>query len=118
MMKLVSTTTNRTLIPNLHVADTTWSRMVGLLGRDGLAPDEALYIPRCASIHTFFMKFPIDVVFVNSAMEVTKTVASVGPGRLVFTNWATRHVIEFSEGFLAQNPIQIGEKLHVDHSLS
>lgn len=117
-MRLVSKRTNQTLVPNLEVANSLWSRMRGLLGRTELPSDRALYIPRCGSVHTFFMNFPIDLVFVNDRMEVTKLVKHVGPGRLVFAGLRARHVIELSAGFLDINPIQLGEQLHVDHTIS
>ena len=117
-MRLISKTTNKTLVPNLEVANGIWPRMKGLLGRSELPATEALLIKGCDSIHTFFMRFAIDVVFVDSKMIVKKTVARVKPGRLVYGHWGAAHVIEFSEGFLENNPIQIGEQLHVDSTLS
>lgn len=117
-MRLISKTTNKTLVPKLEIATGMWSRMKGLLGRSELPATEALLIKECDSIHTFFMRFSIDVVFVDAKMIVKKTVANVRPGRLVYGHWRAAHVIEFSEGFLENNPIQIGEQLHVDHTLS
>ena len=114
----VSKTTNKTLVPHLEVADNIWARNKGLLGRSDLPLSEALLIYRCNNIHTFFMKFAIDLVFVNSKMVVTKTVKNVGPGRMVFAMLSSTHVIELREGFLENNPIQIGEQLHVDSTLS
>jgi uncharacterized protein len=83
-----------------------------------LPANEALWILRCNSIHTFFMKFPIDVVFLNRKMEVTKVLMNVKPGRLVMPDWRASSVIEFSGGFLESHPLTIGEKLNVDSALS
>ena len=117
-MKLYSKNTARTLVPNLEVASTLWPRMKGLLGRKSLAMDRALWIHRCNSIHTFFMNFPIDVVFVDRQMVVRKVYRQVQPNRIVLPVWRASSVIEFSPGFLDSNPISIGEQLHVDHPLS
>lgn len=117
-MKLLSKTTNKLLVPKLEIADSMSKRMKGLLGRETLASDAGLLIYDCNNIHTFFMKFAIDLVFLNDKMEVTKTVARVRPGRMVFSMLKSAHVVELSEGFLDSNPIQLGEQLHVDHSLS
>ena len=70
------------------------------------------------SIHTCFMKFPIDLVFLNRKMVVTKTIPAVPPGRIIFPVWRASSVIEFSEGFLEAHPLRVGEKLHVDSALS
>jgi uncharacterized membrane protein (UPF0127 family) len=106
------------ILADLEVADGTWKRMRGLLGRRALAEDQGLFIPNCSSIHTFFMNFPIDVVFVDRHMVVRKTLKGVKPGRLIWPVWRARSVIELGEGFLQRHPLQVGEKLNVDRSLS
>ncbi len=116
--KLYSKSTAKTLVPKLEVATSFWARTKGLLGRKELPADQALWIHRCNSIHTFFMQFPIDLVFVDRQMVVRKTYSRVKPNRLVLpVLWATS-VIELSPGFLEANPITVGEQLHVDHPLS
>lgn len=117
-MKLLAVNGNKTLVSRLEVANTLWSRTKGLLGRREMAPDSALWILRCNSVHTFFMKFPIDLVFVDRKMVVKKTVAHVPPGRIVWPVLSASSVIELNAGFLDLNPLRVGEKLHVDHTLS
>lgn len=117
-MKLVNATTKQILIPRLEVADTVWTRVKGLLGRQGIGADEALWIKASGSVHTFFMKFPIDLVFIDRELVVTKTVAKVGPGRFVWKGWSSASVIELQAGFLERNPIRVGDRLHVDPQVS
>jgi uncharacterized membrane protein (UPF0127 family) len=107
-----------TLIENLEEAATMWSRLRGLLGRDSLAEDSGLWIRRCNSVHTFFMRFPLDLVFVDRDLVVRKTVAGVRPGRVVPPVWRADSVIELREGFLRRHPLAIGERLYVDPALS
>lgn len=114
-MKLLNTSTQQTLIPQLEIANTLWSRMKGLLGRSSLGANEGLWIQSSGSVHTFFMRFPIDLIFVDRDLEVTKTVAHVGPGRLVWKGWRASSVIELQAGFLERHPVRVGDKLHVDH---
>lgn len=118
MMRLYSKKTTKTLIPKLEVATSFWARSKGLLGRHELPADQALWIQRCNSIHTFFMKFPIDLVFVDRKMVVKKTMSRVKPNRIVLPVLWASSVIELSPGFLENNPITVGEQLHVDHPLS
>ena len=106
------------LIPRLEIASNLWSRTKGLLGRQNLEADQAMWILRCNSVHTFFMKFTIDLVFVDRDMRVKKTFSRVKPGRIVWPVWGASSVIELSAGFLETNPIHIGDKLNVDHPLS
>jgi len=113
-MMLKNATTQQTLVRRLEVADTLWTRMRGLLGRETISADEALWIKASGSVHTFFMRFAIDLVFVNREMKVTKTVANVKPGRFVWKGWSANSVIELQAGFLERNPVRVGDKLHVD----
>lgn len=117
-MRLLNAATKQTLVPELEVAENFFARLKGLLGRDGLKETQALWIHRCNSIHTFFMRFAIDLIFVNRDLVVTKTVTNVRPGRLVFAGWNSASVIELKAGFLDKNPVKVGDKLHVDSALS
>jgi len=118
MMKLYSKNTSKTLIPKLEVATSFWARTKGLLGRKDLPLDQALWIHHCNSVHTFFMNFPIDLVFIDRNLVVKKTISRVKPNRIVFPVLWASSVIELSAGFLENNPIAVGEQLHVDHPLS
>jgi uncharacterized membrane protein (UPF0127 family) len=62
-------------------AESTIARMRGLLGRDGLAPGEGMLIHPAPSVMTFFMRFPIDVVFLDRDMQVVKVVPALRPWR-------------------------------------
>jgi|HubBroStandDraft_5_1064220.scaffolds.fasta_scaffold343648_1 uncharacterized membrane protein (UPF0127 family) len=66
----------------LEVANTGPKRNKGLLGRKGLAPGEGLWIVPCESVHTFFMQFPIDLVYLDRKNRIRKLRSSVGPWRL------------------------------------
>ena len=71
-------------------------------------------IRACNSIHTFFMKFSIDVVFCDGDLVVRKVLQNVVPGKMPWPVWSARTVFEFSSGFLEKNPIHVGDRLHVD----
>ena len=58
-----------------------WARFMGLMGRAGLAPGNALWLPGTNGIHMFFMRFPIDAVFVTKpAPDGSRRVLSVHRG--------------------------------------
>ena len=117
-MTLSNRTTGETLIPQLELARTLAARNRGLLGRAHLPPDRALWIWRCNWVHTFGMKFAIDLVYVNKKMQVKKTVSRMRPGRLGMPVWTASSVIEFSAGFLEKHAVNIGDTLHVDPAVS
>lgn len=69
-------------------------RMKGLLGRDGLPEKTGMLIEPCSSIHTFGMKFPIDVIFLDRANSVVKVVKNLKPNRFALGGMRTSKVIE------------------------
>lgn len=113
MAVLLSKTRNQQLISDLEVAATEWARGKGLLGRKSLGSEQALWIRRCNSIHTFFMKFTIDCVFLDKNQKVKAVYSRVKPFRMVWPVWGASSVIEFPAGRAQELNIQIGEELHV-----
>jgi len=115
MARLTNLTQNRLLTENLHVARTLRERTVGLLGKSSLPTDEMLWILRCNSIHTFFMKFSIDCIFINKQMLVCAIRRNIRPWRLVLPVFRAQSVIEMSAGQAHQLNLQLGDQLHVGH---
>ena len=81
------------------VAASFLQRAKGLIGRSSLPPGEGLLIERCNAIHTFFMKFPIDAIFLDRRGRVVKTVRNIRPWRfLVWGGWRAVKVLEVAAG--------------------
>jgi hypothetical protein len=80
-----------------RVADSFLSRLRGLLGRRGLEVGEALWIPRTSSVHTHFMRFAIDVVFLDGEGRVAKVVRGLRPWRVAGARGA-KDVLELPAG--------------------
>ena len=74
--------TGRRLAERVEAAFDSDSRRRGLMGRDGLPPGSALVIAPSNSVHTFFMRFPIDIVYVRRDGRVVKVRHAVQPWRL------------------------------------
>lgn len=78
-----------------EVAETFAQRAKGLIGRRGLESGKGMLIIRCNCIHTFFMRFPVDVIFFDRRGNVVKTVRNVRPWRLwVWGGWRAVSVLE------------------------
>lgn len=92
------------------VADRFLARLVGLLGRSSLPPGEGLLIRPASSVHTFFMRFPIDVVFLDRTGAVVGIRRDVPPWRMAFARGA-REVLEIGAGEAARAGIEVGETL-------
>src|SRR5579871_4137191 len=89
----------------LVVADTLWKRSVGLIGKASIETDSGLWIAPCNGIHTFFMRFAIDVIFLNKAGEVIHLVPDLKPWRACGPIRHAAVVIELPAGAIAANKI-------------
>lgn len=95
-------------IAAVEVPRTLWARSRGLLGRDGI--DGAMWLEPARSVHTFGMRFAIDVAFVDRAGVVRKVVR-MAPGRLSPLVWRSRAVVEAEAGALTRWGIRPGVRL-------
>jgi uncharacterized protein len=94
------------------VADTFGLRLRGLLGRRELGSREGVLLWRTPSIHTSFMRFPIDAVFLDPDLSVVGVKAELKPWRLAGCRGA-RHVLELRSGEAARRELRAGERLRV-----
>jgi uncharacterized membrane protein (UPF0127 family) len=92
------------------VADSPLARMRGLLGRRGLESGEGLLLRPASSVHTFFMRFAIDVVFLDRQGVVKRVAANVRPWRSVGCRGA-KAVVELPAGEAARREIKPGRRL-------
>jgi uncharacterized membrane protein (UPF0127 family) len=92
------------------VARRPLQRMIGLLGRKGLEPGAGLLLTRTSSIHTFFMRFSIDVVFLDRDLRVRSVAQQVAPFRVVWRR-GSRSVLELASGESGRVAIAEGSQL-------
>jgi uncharacterized protein len=94
------------------VADTSAKRRTGLLKHTGLAPGEGLWIAPCESVHSFFMKFTIDVIYLDRKHRVRKVRPEMVPWRI--SGCITAHsVLELPAGTIARTGTQAGDQLEI-----
>jgi len=82
LFQVSNVTRSATLADRLEVADRGANRRKGLLGRDHLPPGAGLWIKPCEAVHTFFMRFAIDLVYLDRKNRIRKVRHSVAPWRL------------------------------------
>jgi uncharacterized membrane protein (UPF0127 family) len=97
----------------IEIADTAARRNRGLLGRTGLEPGEGLWIVPCEAVHTFAMKFPLDLIYLDRNRRVVKIRGNVGPGRISGALRA-HSVIELPTGAIAASQTQRGDILEFE----
>jgi uncharacterized membrane protein (UPF0127 family) len=94
----------------LDVAEHALERMRGLLGRSCLDATQALWLEPCNAVHTFGMRFPIDVVFIDDRNRVLAIHRNVQRARILFC-WRARSVLEMNANAAHVCGIGIGDKL-------
>ena len=92
----------------IKVANNFLARLKGLLGIKMLAENQGLIIPACRSIHTFFMFFPLDIVYLNKEKNVVKIKEKVNPFRISWGPKTTYYVLELKTGMIKKNRIKKG----------
>ncbi|WP_051831988.1 DUF192 domain-containing protein [Streptomyces katrae] len=96
----------------LEIAASYRARTRGLLGRDGI-PGAALLLTPAGSVHTFRMRFAIDVAYLDRRLRVI-ALTTMPPGRLGLPRLRSRHVLEAEAGAMAAWGLQIGSQLHIE----
>lgn len=87
------------------------ARLVGLIGRDGMPDGTALVLPRCRRIHTFFMRFPIDLICVDAGWRVLCVRESIAPWHFGPRVAEAAFSIEFPPGALRKSAVEVGDVL-------
>jgi len=93
-----------------EIADGFFSRMRGLLGRRNLPDEGCLLIRPAGSIHTFFMRFPIDALFLDKELRVLAVSSDLQPWRVAWRRGASV-VVEMAAGQALKRSVQVGEQL-------
>ncbi len=113
MIAVVNSTRDTVLGERIGVAETSWSRMVGLLGKPGLEPGAGLLIIPSQAVHTVAMRFAIDVVFVDRNWRVVHVRPAMVPYRVTGVHWKANFVLELPAGVIAQTSTSVGDQLAI-----
>ena len=111
MKKIVNLSKNSELAGKVLVADSFFKRIRGLLGRKELESGEALIITPCQQIHTFFMRFPIDIVFLDAKFKVVSLHSNLPPWRITPLHWQAKLVIELPANTIIRTQTVKGDLL-------
>ncbi len=109
LMKVINQTRNLILSDDARLANTVLSRVRGLLGKKMLPKGQALVIRPCNAIHTFFMRFSIDCLFLDKDSRVVKFIPAVKPFRISPIVFGAVTTIEFSAGAVGPDSVSRGD---------
>ncbi|MGO8758978.1 MAG: DUF192 domain-containing protein [Terracidiphilus sp.] len=111
-LQVLNVTRGTLLATRLEAARSSAARRKGLLGRDRIEPGGGLWIAPCESVHTFFMRFPIDLVYLDRRNRVKKVRHSVAPWRL--SACLTAHsILELPAGTIRETRTERGDTVEI-----
>ena len=112
-VRLINQTKNTILAQDVFIANTPFKRIKGLLGRKVFLSGQAIILEPCNSVHTFFMRFPIDILFVDKNYKVIQAIPKFNPNRISRIYWHSSKVIELPAGRLVLTNTQVKDQLQL-----
>ena len=114
MAQVINARNQKIVASVLERADSFYGRLKGLLGRTELAAGHGLWLTATNSVHTYFMRFTIDVAFLDKNDVVCGLVSNLKPFRLVLPVFSARNCLELPAGTLVQTDTRKGDTLRVE----
>jgi uncharacterized protein len=103
--------TGECVAARVTLANTALGRLRGLIGRRGLEPGEALWLRPSSGVHTFGMRFAIDVIFLDRELRVVKLVENMRPFRMTLPHLRAASVLEMAAHSAAGAGLRVGDQL-------
>lgn len=108
-MKAVNEARGTAVAGNVVVARSLWERMVGLMGKPDMLPGEGLLLAPCIGVHTAFVRFPLDLLFLDRGNRVIASIAGITPFRVSPLHFRASAVLELPAGSIAGSATEIGD---------
>jgi len=111
--ELINLDENLRIASRLRICETTGERLRGLLGISHLDDNQAVWIQRCNSIHTFFMQMTIDVAFLDDQLRIVKLISKMTPWRICLPVLRATSIVEGPVGMIPRGKLKRGSQLQV-----
>lgn len=112
--KAVNETKGCVLAESVTLADTVFKRLLGLLGRSGLSSGEGLLLAPCNAVHSCFMRFSFDAIFLDGDGRILKVIHEMPPFRFSPVVRRAVAVLELSAGTVRMTGTQMGDRIRFD----
>ncbi len=113
VVKVIDESRGTVVASHTEVAETSFTRMKGLLGRQGLDAGAGLWIRPSSGVHTIAMKFSIDGIGLDSKRKVIRLWQNLVPYRITSVSTRLRSVVELPAGRIAECGVQLGDTLTI-----
>jgi len=112
-LRVWNATRNDSVAERVRLADTWWSRLRGMLGSPEPGPDEGMLLAPCQSVHMYWMKYPLDVAFLDPEGRVVEAYHGLAPSKRSRWHREANRALELREGTLARTRTQVGDRLEM-----
>ncbi|MEG6612971.1 DUF192 domain-containing protein [Pseudoclostridium thermosuccinogenes] len=112
-MKIINATKQQVICTEISIADTFMRRFLGLMGKKEIPPGKGLIITPCNSIHTFFMRMPLDIIFIDKSNIALHVIENLQPWRISPVILNARSVIEVPSGTVKKTGTTQGDRLEI-----
>lgn len=102
----------KTLI-HVETADSLWAKTLGVIGKKNFGSNAGLLLTGTNAIHTFFVRFPLDLVFLGEDYKVVKLVKNLKPWSFSPIVWAAKHTLEMPSGSIDKHNLAVGDTLQL-----
>lgn len=110
-MRIINKANSSVVAEEVIIANTPLKRMKGLLGKKEFKKGHALILDPCNSIHTFFMRFSIDILFLDKNNKIIKAITCLKPFRLTSIYFSAAFAVELPPGTIQALSIRKGDTL-------
>ena len=116
LVRIHNETRGADLAERARWADRFWFRLRGLLRRKSLPQGEGVVVVPCSSVHTFFLPFPIDIVYLDGERTVVKTVSDLKPFRACAGGRGAQYAVEVPAGTVRESGTSVGDRLRFEEA--
>ncbi len=114
-LKIINVKNDYVIADMAKEAKSFWKQLKGLIGKKSFDSGSAMIFPKCKQIHTYFMRFPIDIIFIDEQNIVIAATENLGKNRISKHINASKCVIELPAGTINQSDLKIGDKILIEN---
>lgn len=113
-MRIENLTRSTLIVSDAHAARSFFEKLFGLMGKAVMSPTSALVIYHTNWVHTFWMRFALDLVYVDDQHRVVGLTIALPPNRIDKPFWSAKHVIELNSGLIQKSQTRTGDQLKLN----
>lgn len=112
-VKVINQRSGQVIAENILYANSMYKRFIGLMGKNEINHNEGVFLTPCNSIHMMFMKFPLDIIFLDRKNKVIHITENIKPWQISRIVFKAQSVLEVMAGKARETDLQVGDKIEI-----